>query len=318
MAKMLTNTCKSLITESFTVCQALLNALLLGLKNINLYMSDLQHLEALVIQVRRDILRQVHKVNSGHPGGSLGCAEFFVALYQMLLDRNEDFTMDGINEDIFFLSNGHISPVFYSVLSRSGYFPVKELNTFRLLNSRLQGHPTTHDGLPGIRISSGSLGQGISVSIGAAQSKKLNGDSHLIYTLCGDGELQEGQNWEAIMYAAAHKIDNLIVTIDLNGQQIDGSTDNVLPMGSIRTKFEAFGWDVMEIENGNDLKSIIDGMKNAKTKTGKGKPICVLLHTIMGHGVDFMMYTHDWHGKAPNDDQLEIALAQNPVTLGDY
>lgn len=281
-------------------------------------MSDLQHLEALVTQVRRDILRQVHKVNSGHPGGSLGCTEFFVALYQVLMDRNEGFSMDGINEDVFFLSNGHISPVFYSVLSRSGYFDVEELNTFRLLNSRLQGHPTTHDGLPGVRISSGSLGQGISVSIGAAQSKKLNGDSHLIYTLCGDGELQEGQNWEAIMYASANKIDNLIVTIDLNGQQIDGSTDNVLPMGSIRAKFEAFGWDVMEIENGNDLTSIIEGMKNAKTKTGKGKPVCVLLHTIMGHGVDFMMHTHDWHGKAPNDDQLEIALSQNPVTLGDY
>lgn len=281
-------------------------------------MSDLQHLEALVTQVRRDILRQVHKVNSGHPGGSLGCTEFFVALYQVLMDRSEDFLMDGINEDVFFLSNGHISPVFYSVLSRSGYFPVEELNTFRLLNSRLQGHPTTHDGLPGVRISSGSLGQGISVSIGAAQSKKLNGDSHLIYTLCGDGELQEGQNWEAIMYASAHKIDNLIVTIDLNGQQIDGSTDSVLPMGNIKAKFEAFDWDVMEIENGNDLKSIIEGMKNAKTKTGKGRPVCVLLHTIMGHGVDFMMHTHDWHGKAPNDDQLEIALLQNPVTLGDY
>lgn len=281
-------------------------------------MSDLQHLEALVTQVRRDILRQVHKVNSGHPGGSLGCTEFFVALFQVLMDRNEGFSMDGINEDVFFLSNGHISPAFYSVLSRSGYFPVEELNTFRLLNSRLQGHPATHEGLPGIRIASGSLGQGISVSIGAAQSKKLNGDNHIIYTLCGDGELQEGQNWEAIMYAAAHKIDNLIVSVDLNGQQIDGSTDNVLPMGNIRAKFEAFGWDVMEIESGNDLKSVIDGMRNAKTKIGKGKPVCVLLHTIMGHGVDFMMHTHDWHGKAPNDDQLEIALSQNPVTLGDY
>ena len=281
-------------------------------------MSDLQHLEALVTQVRRDILRQVHKVNSGHPGGSLGCTEFFVALFQVLMDRNEGFSMDGINEDVFFLSNGHISPAFYSVLSRSGYFPVEELNTFRLLNSRLQGHPATHEGLPGIRSASGSLGQGISVSIGAAQSKKLNGDNHIIYTLCGDGELQEGQNWEAIMYAAAHKIDNLIVSVDLNGQQIDGSTDNVLPMGNIRAKFEAFGWDVMEIESGNDLKSVIDGMRNAKTKIGKGKPVCVLLHTIMGHGVDFMMHTHDWHGKAPNDDQLEIALSQNPVTLGDY
>lgn len=281
-------------------------------------MSDIQNLEALVTQVRRDILRQVHKVNSGHPGGSLGCAEFFVALYQELMDRNEDFSMDGKNEDIFFLSNGHISPVFYSVLARSGYFPVDELNTFRLLNSRLQGHPTTHEGLPGIRIASGSLGQGISAAIGAAHSKRLNNDSHLVYTLCGDGELQEGQNWEAIMYAAGNKIDNLIVTIDLNGQQIDGSTDNVLPMGNIKGKFEAFGWDVLEIEKGNDLSSVISGMKNAKSRTGNGKPICVLLHTVMGNGVDFMMHTHAWHGKAPNDEQLESALSQNPVTLGDY
>jgi len=281
-------------------------------------MSDLQNLEALVTQVRRDILRQVHKVNSGHPGGSLGCAEFFVALYQELMDRNDDFSMDGKNEDLFFLSNGHISPVFYSVLARSGFFPVEELNTFRLLNSRLQGHPTTHEGLPGIRMASGSLGQGISVSIGAAHTKKLNNDSHLVYTLCGDGELQEGQNWEAIMYAAGNKIDNLIVTIDLNGQQIDGSTDAVLPMGNIKAKFEAFGWDVLEIEKGNDLTSVISGMKNAKSRTGQGKPICVLLHTIMGNGVGFMMYTHAWHGKAPNDEQLEIGLSQNPVTLGDY
>ncbi len=281
-------------------------------------MADYKALEDLVVQVRRDILRQVHKVNSGHPGGSLGCAEFFVALYQELMERNDSFTMDGKGEDIFFLSNGHISPVFYSVLARSEYFPVEELSTFRLLNSRLQGHPTTHEGLPGIRIASGSLGQGISVSIGAALSKKLNKDKHLIYTLCGDGELQEGQNWEAIMYAAGNKVDNLIVTVDLNGQQIDGSTDNVLPMGNLKAKFEAFGWDVMDIEKGNDMQAVISGMKKAKEKTGKGKPVCVLLHTVMGHGVDFMMHTHDWHGKAPNDKQLENALSQNDVTLGDY
>jgi transketolase len=281
-------------------------------------MPDTNYLQDFVIQVRRDILRQVHKVNSGHPGGSLGCAEFFVAMYQVILDRKESFNMNGINEDIFFLSNGHISPVFYSVLARSGYFPVSELNTFRLLNSRLQGHPTTHEGLPGIRIASGSLGQGISVSIGAAESKKLNKDPHLVYTLCGDGELQEGQNWEAIMYASARNIDNLIVTVDLNGQQIDGSTDDVLAMGNIREKFEAFGWDVIDIEKGNDIETILDGMNAAKLKTGNGKPICVLLHTIMGHGVDFMMHTHAWHGKAPNDEQLAIGLAQNAETLGDY
>jgi transketolase len=281
-------------------------------------MADYKALEDLVVQVRRDILRQVHKVNSGHPGGSLGCTEFFVALYNELMERNEKFTMDGIGEDLFFLSNGHISPVFYSVLARAGYFPVEELNTFRLLNSRLQGHPTTHEGLPGVRIASGSLGQGISVSIGAALAKKLNNDKHLIYTLCGDGELQEGQNWEAIMYAAGNNVDNLIVTVDLNGQQIDGSTKNVLPLGNLKAKFEAFGWDVMDIEKGNDLKAIVAGMKKAKEKTGNGKPVCVLLHTVMGNGVDFMMHTHDWHGKAPNDQQLETALSQNPETLGDY
>ena len=281
-------------------------------------MADYKALEDLVVQVRRDILRQVHKVNSGHPGGSLGCTEFFVALYNELMERNENFTMDGIGEDLFFLSNGHISPVFYSVLARAGYFPVEELNTFRLLNSRLQGHPTTHEGLPGVRIASGSLGQGISASIGAALTKKLNKDKHLIYTLCGDGELQEGQNWEAIMYAAGNNVDNLIVTVDLNGQQIDGATKNVLPLGNLKAKFKAFGWDVMDIEKGNDLKAIVSGMKKAKEKTGNGKPVCVLLHTVMGNGVDFMMHTHDWHGKAPNDQQLETALSQNPVTLGDY
>src|SRR5690554_4809974 len=281
-------------------------------------MADYKALEDLATQVRRDILRQVHKVNSGHPGGYLGCTEFFVALYNELMERNENFTMDGIGEDLFFLSNGHISPVFYSVLARAGYFPVEELKTFRHLNSRLQGHPTTHEGLPGIRIASGSLGQGISVSIGAALAKKLNNDKHLIYTLCGDGELQEGQNWEAIMYAAGNNVDNLIVTVDLNGQQIDGSTKNVLPLGNLKAKFEAFGWDVMDIEKGNDLKAIVAGMKKAKEKTGNGKPVCVLLHTIMGNGVDFMMHTHDWHGKAPNDQQLETALSQNLPTLGDY
>jgi transketolase len=281
-------------------------------------MADIQQLEAFVTQVRRDILRQVHKVNSGHPGGSLGCAEFFVALYQEVMDRKEGFDMDGIGEDLFFLSNGHISPVFYSVLARSGYFPVEELNTFRLLNSRLQGHPTTHEGLPGIRIASGSLGQGISVALGAAEAKKLNNCGHTVYALIGDGELQEGQNWEAIMYGAANKIDNLIVTVDLNGQQIDGSTDDVLPMGSFRAKFEAFGWTVLDIFDGNNMKAVIDGLKEAKTHSGKGKPVCVLLHTIMGNGVDFMMHTHAWHGKAPNDEQLASGLSQNPETLGDY
>jgi transketolase len=281
-------------------------------------MPNTQQLKDLTTQIRRDILRMVHKVNSGHPGGSLGCAEFFVVLYQELMDRKERFEMDGIGEDIFFLSNGHISPVYYSVLARSGYFPVDELSTFRLINSRLQGHPTTHEGLPGIRIASGSLGQGMSVAIGAAQAKKLNGDSNLVYSLHGDGELQEGQNWEAIMYASAKKVDNLISTIDLNGQQIDGSTDDVLPMGSIKQKFEAFGWVVVEIDKGNDIEAIIEGMTSAKSKTGQGKPVCVLLKTIMGNGVDFMMYTHAWHGKAPNDAQLEIGLAQNTETLGDY
>ena len=270
-----------------------------------------QQLNSLAIQVRRDILRMVHAVNSGHPGGSLGCTEFLVALYQNIMDRKEGFDMDGIGEDIFFLSNGHISPVFYSVFARSGYFPVSELATFRLLNSRLQGHPTTHEGLPGVRIASGSLGQGMSVAIGAAQAKKLNKCNHLVYTLHGDGELQEGQNWEAIMYASAKKVDNLIATIDLNGKQIDGSTDEVLPMGSIRAKFEAFDWDVLEIKEGNNIEAIIAGMADAKSRTGKGKSVCVLLHTEMGNGVDFMMHTHAWHGKAPNDAQLELALTQN-------
>ena len=277
-----------------------------------------QQLEDFVTQVRRDILRQVHKVNSGHPGGSLGCAEFFVALYQEIMEYSTDFTMDGLNEDLFFLSNGHISPVFYSVLARSGFFPVEELATFRHIDSRLQGHPTTHEGLPGVRIASGSLGQGMSVAIGAAEAKKLNKDSHIVYSLHGDGELQEGQNWEAIMYAAGHKVDNLIATVDLNGQQIDGSTDDVLPMGNVKDKFLAFGWEVLEIEKGNNIVEIIKGLEEAKALTGKGKPVCVLLKTVMGNGVDFMMHTHAWHGKAPNDLQLATGLEQNPETLGDY
>lgn len=277
-----------------------------------------QQLQDLVVQVRRDILRMVHAVNSGHPGGSLGCTEFFVALYQVLMERKETFDMDGIGEDLFFLSNGHISPVYYSVLARSGYFPIAELNTFRKINTRLQGHPTTHEGLPGIRIASGSLGQGMSVAIGAALTKKLNGDQHVVYSLHGDGELQEGQIWEAAMFASGKQVDNLIATIDYNGKQIDGPTDEVLPLGDLRAKFEAFGWIVTEIKEGNDLEAIIEGMTHAKTLSGKGKPVCVLLHTEMGNGVDFMMHTHAWHGKAPNDAQLESALNQNPETLGDY
>ncbi len=281
-------------------------------------MSNTAALQAFTTQVRRDILRMVHRVNSGHPGGSLGCAEFFVVLYQSILKQKLPFQMDGAGEDLFFLSNGHISPVFYSVLARSGYFPVEELNTFRHLNSRLQGHPTTHEGLPGVRIASGSLGQGLSVAIGAALAKKLNGDKRLVYSLHGDGELQEGQNWEALMYASGKKVDNLIATIDYNGQQIDGSTDDVLPMGDLKAKLTAFGWEVVDILKGNDVEAILSGMSEAKSKTGKGKPVAVLLHTVMGNGVDFMMHTHAWHGKAPNDDQLAIGLSQNEVTLGDY
>ena len=281
-------------------------------------MATTQELQDFTQQVRRDILRMVHAVNSGHPGGSLGCAEFFTVLYQEVLDYSTDFKMNGENENLFFLSNGHISPVYYSVLARSGFFPVEELAPFRKMNTRLQGHPTTHEGLPGIRVASGSLGQGMSVALGAAEAKKLNGDNKIIYTLHGDGELQEGQIWESAMYASAKKIDNIISTIDLNGKQIDGATDDVLPMGSIRAKFEAFGWEVIEVKNGNDIEAIINGLSAAKSKTGKGKPVCILLHTEMGNGIDFMMHTHAWHGKAPNDDQLADALNQNPVTLGDY
>ena len=269
-------------------------------------------------QVRRDIVRMVSAVNSGHPGGSLGCTEFMTALYQEVMDYSSEFNMDGKNEDLFFLSNGHISPVLYSVLARSGFFPVSELATFRKINTRLQGHPTTHEGLPGIRMSAGSLGQGLSVALGAANAKKLDGDKHLVYTLHGDGELQEGQVWEAAMYAAGKKVDNLIATIDYNLKQIDGATDDVMPLGNVRDKFEAFGWKVLEVLKGNDLESIIAGLKEAKKETGKGKPVCILMHTEMGNGVDFMMGTHAWHGKAPNAEQLESALAQNPETLGDY
>lgn len=280
-------------------------------------MSNIQQLQDFTTQVRRDILRMVHAVNSGHPGGSLGCAEFLTVLYQNLMEKKPGFDMDGIGEDLFFLSNGHISPVFYSVLARSGYFPTKELATFRKINTRLQGHPTTHDGLPGVRMAAGSLGQGLSVAIGAAQAKKLNNDKHIVYVLTGDGELQEGQNWEAIMYASAKKVDNLIATVDLNGKQIDGTTDEVLNMGSVKAKFEAFDWTVLEITEGNNIEAIIAGMTEAKAKLGQGKPVCVLLHTEMGNGVDFMMHTHAWHGKAPNDAQLEAALEQNYNTGGE-
>lgn len=277
-----------------------------------------QQLTDLTTQVRRDILRMVHKVNSGHPGGSLGCAEFLVCLYNEVMDFKLPFSMEGKDEDLFFLSNGHISPVFYSVLARRGFFPIKELNTFRLLNSRLQGHPTPHEGLEGVRVASGSLGQGLSVAIGAALAKKLNGDKHLVYTLHGDGELQEGQIWEAAMYAGGKGVDNLIATVDYNQKQIDGPTDKVLPLGNLRAKWEAFGWQVIDIEKGNDISAILKGLAEAKALTGKGKPVCILLHSEMGNGVDFMMGSHAWHGKAPNDEQLAKALAQNAETLGDY
>lgn len=279
----------------------------------------LEQLETQVQQTRRDILRMVHAVNSGHPGGSLGCAEFFVALYGKIMDYSTDFKMDGKGEDLFFLSNGHISPVLYSTLARNDFFPVDELKTFRKLNSRLQGHPTTHDGLPGIRVASGSLGQGLSVGIGAALSKKLNKDDKLVYTLHGDGELQEGQVWEAFMYAAANNVDNLIATIDYNGRQIDGDTKDVLDLGDLHAKLTAFGWKVLEEKDGNDLEKVIAILEKAKSQTGQGKPVVILLHTEMGNGVDYMMGTHEWHGKAPNDELLEKALEQNPETeLKDY
>lgn len=281
-------------------------------------MKNINQLEGIVQQVRRDIVRMVHANNSGHPGGSLGCAEFLTALYFRIMNHSTEFKMDGIGEDIFFLSNGHISPVLYSVLSRSGYFNIKELSSFRKINSRLQGHPTPYEGLEGIRIASGSLGQGLSVSIGAALTKKLNNDPNLVFTLHGDGELQEGQVWEALMYASANKIDNLIVTIDYNKKQIDGSLDDVLSIGDISKKLKAFDWLVLEEKNGNNIESIIKTIKLAISKTKKHKPIVIILHTEMGNGVDFMMGTHKWHGSAPNDEQLEKALLQNTETLGDY
>ena len=281
-------------------------------------MKSIQELEKLCTQIRRDILRMVHANNSGHPGGSLGCTEFLASLYFNHLNHKTEFEMDGIDEDLFFLSNGHISPVLYSVLARSGYFKIEELATFRKINSRLQGHPTTHEKLEGIRVATGSLGQGLSVAIGAALTKKLNNDNKLIYSLHGDGELQEGQIWEAVMYASANKVDNIIATIDYNKKQIDGEIDDVLPLGDLNAKFEAFDWIVLEEKKGNDLYSISKILIKAKELTNNGKPIVILLHTEMGNGVDFMMGTHKWHGNAPNDEQLEIALSQNTETLGDY
>ncbi len=274
-------------------------------------------LKAVATQIRRDIVRMVHACQSGHPGGSLGCADFFTALYFDVMKHNPDFHMDGKGEDIFFLSNGHISPVFYATLARSGYFPIEELNTFRKLNSRLQGHPATHEHLPGIRVASGSLGQGMSVAIGAALAKKLNGDNHHVFSLHGDGELDEGQNWEAAMFAAHHKVDNLISTIDWNGQQIDGPTQQVMSLGDIAKKFDAFGWAILQMD-GNDIDEVIATLNKAKTMTGQGKPIAIMMHTIMGKGVDFMEGHHEWHGIAPNDEQLQKALSQLPETLGDY
>jgi transketolase len=287
---------------------------LISFATIIFFMSNLTDIAS---QVRRDIVRMVHAVQSGHPGGSLGCADFLTALYFKVMDHNPDFSMDGKGEDLFFLSNGHISPLFYSVLARAGYFDIKELATFRKLNSRLQGHPTTHEHLPGVRMASGSLGQGMSVAVGAALAKKLNGDDKLVYSLHGDGELDEGQNWEAILFAAHHKVDNLIATIDWNGQQIDGSTDKVMTLGNLKAKFEAFDWLVLEM-NGNDMDDTVDGLAKAKALTGQGKPIVILMKTGMGKGVDFMEGSHEWHGIAPNDEQLAKALAQLPETLGDY
>ncbi|MBS1638436.1 MAG: transketolase [Bacteroidetes bacterium] len=280
-------------------------------------MSTVTELQNIATQVRRDIVRMVHAVQSGHPGGSLGCADFLTALYFNTMKHNTNFSMDGIEEDVFFLSNGHISPLFYSVLARAGYFDVKELSSFRRINSRLQGHPTTHEHLPGVRMSSGSLGQGMSVAIGAALTKKLNKDDRYVFSLHGDGELDEGQNWEAIMFAAHHKVDNLIATIDYNGQQIDGPTHDVMGLESLKEKFLAFNWEVMEMD-GNNMQAVVDGLNKAKTLTSKQKPVCILMKTIMGKGVDFMEGHHEWHGIAPNDDQLAKALAQLPETLGDY
>ena len=281
-------------------------------------MASIAYLQQVASQVRRDIIRQVAAVASGHPGGSLGCTDFLVALYFEIMQNNPSFNMEGKGEDLFFLSNGHISPAWYSVLARSGYFEVSELATFRKLNSRLQGHPATHEGLPGIRVASGSLGQGISVAIGAALAKKMDNDAHFIYCLTGDGELQEGQIWEAVMFAAHNKVDNLIVTVDWNGQQIDGSNDKVLSLGDLPLKWKSFGWEVLILENGNDIQSIIDALHQAKLLSGKGKPVVILMKTEMGYGVDFMMGTHKWHGSAPNAEQTANALSQLEETLGDY
>ena len=278
---------------------------------------NLESLEKFTNQVRRDIVRMVHAQNSGHPGGSLGCVEYFTAIYKVIMNHSTNFSMDGKNEDLFFLSNGHISPVFYSVLARTGYFPVKELNTFRKIDSRLQGHPTTHEGLPGVRVASGSLGQGLSVAIGAATTKRLNKDSSLVYTLHGDGELQEGQIWEAALYASAKKVDNLISTIDFNGRQIDGDVDDVLSLGNLEEKWNAFGWKTLSC-NGNNLQEMIATLETAKSLTGKKQPIMIIMKTEMGYGIDYMMGSHKWHGVAPNDDQLEIALNQQVESLGDY
>lgn len=280
-------------------------------------MTSIENLKKTASQVRRDIVRMVHRAQSGHPGGSLGCTEFFTALYFSEMHHDSDFRMNGKEEDVFILSNGHISPVFYSVLARSGYFDIDELNTFREIDSRLQGHPATHEGLPGVRVASGSLGQGVSVAVGLALSKKLNDDKHLVYALTGDGELQEGQIWEALLFAAHHKVDNLIVTVDWNGQQIDGPNDEVIGLGDLKAKWQSFGWEVLEME-GNDMESVVKGLKHAKSKTGNGKPVVILMRTDMGYGVDFMQGTHKWHGIAPNDEQLEKALVQLEETLGDF
>ena len=278
----------------------------------------IEKLEKVASQVRRDIVRMVYNCQSGHPGGSLGCADYFVALYFSVMKRKKRFYMEGKDEDMFFLSNGHISPVFYSTLARSGYFPVEEMNTFRKLNSRLQGHPATHEGLPGVRIASGSLGQGVSVANGVAFSKKMDGEKNIVWALTGDGELQEGQIWEALMFAPHHKLDNLIVTVDWNGQQIDGSTSHVMSLGDLPAKFKAFGWDVLILKNGNDMEAVVAMMRKAKRRAFKGKPIAILMHTEMGAGVDFMMGSHKWHGVPPNKEQLENALSQLPETLGDF
>jgi transketolase len=286
-------------------------------KKFNTNLFFMAELKAIASQVRRDIVRMVHGVNSGHPGGSLGCTEFFTALYFKIMKHDPVFNMDAKGEDVFFLSNGHISPVFYSTLARSGYFDIKELATFRKIDSRLQGHPATHEHLPGIRIASGSLGQGMSVALGAALAKKLNGDTNIVFSLHGDGELDEGQIWEAVMFAVHHKVDNLISTIDWNGQQIDGPTDKVMSLGNIKAKFEVFGWTTLEM-NGNDMDNVVETLEKAKSLTGQGKPIAIMMHTAMGFGVDFMQGTHEWHGIAPNDEQLAKALAQLPETLGDY